>query len=79
MSHPPLERQVTGICQILREVSARDAFSVFAYTYSSMGTVLSGRAIANGWPGEDEWFYHYDSAGLLTEITSGSTSLWRRK
>jgi hypothetical protein len=60
-------------------VSARDAFSVFLYKYSSTGKVLSGRAIANGWPGEDEWFYHYDSEGQLAEITSGAASVWTRK
>ena len=46
---------------------------------SSTGKVLSGRAIANGWPGEDEWFYYYDSEGQLAEITSGAASVWTRK
>lgn len=32
-------------------VRGRGAFSVFLYKYSSTGKVLSGRAIANGWPG----------------------------
>lgn len=60
-------------------VSAREAFSVFLYQYSPIGNVVSGRAFANGWPGEDEWFYHYDSEDQLASITSGAATLWTRK
>lgn len=60
-------------------VGVGDTFSVFLYKYASIGKILSGRAIAKGWPGEDEWFYRYDSEGQLAEITSSTTPLWTRK
>lgn len=60
-------------------VGIREAFAVFLYQYSSSGRLLSGRAFSKGWPSEDEWFCHYDNDGQLAEITSGDSSVWRKK
>ncbi|MCC4104756.1 hypothetical protein [Serratia ureilytica] len=51
---------------------------VFVYKYFS-GRPVSARGYSDGGASESGWEFHYDDAGGLIKITTGSSVMWARK
>ncbi|MBT2118905.1 hypothetical protein KK141_11225 [Dyella sp. LX-66] len=52
------------------------AFSVYLYTYSPEGALLTTDAFSKGWSQEVRWTYHYSEKNELLEIRTGDAVLW---